>query len=251
VATSSGFGWRIAAELGGDIKRNSQTIPSWLSIKIRRSAIIYSFLWIFGFACAAVLFLGIAFILLYEKVESIIAAIFWMTVFLGAILLLGRELYNSLRLFFRPDRSHEIVYLHRFGTLNEIVNQVIGELRNPINTTCGKEVTITTNWLVVSGGGRFAVRKLDDLVWAYLKVSTTKLNWVIPIRRSYYAVFLTSDKMSAEAKCLKKQVEKLLDHLANRCPWIALGYTQEAMNLWTSDSTAFIAAVQEQKTFHR
>jgi hypothetical protein len=24
VATSSGFGWRIAAELGGDIKRNSQ-----------------------------------------------------------------------------------------------------------------------------------------------------------------------------------------------------------------------------------
>lgn len=231
--------------------KNTEAIPSWLSIKIRRSAIIDSFFWILGFACAAILFLVIAFMLLYEEGESIIAAIFWMTVFLGAILLLGWELYNSLRLFFRPDRSQEIVYLHRFGTLNEIVNQVIGELRNPTNTTYGKEVTITTNWLVVSGGGRFAVRKLDDLVWAYLKVSTTKLNWVIPIWRSYCVVFLTSDKMSAEAKCSKKQVEKLLDHIANRCPWIALGYTQEAMNFWTSDSTAFIAAVQERKTFHR
>lgn len=104
-----------------------------------------------------------------------------MTVFLGAILLLGLELYNSLRLFFRPDRSQEIVYLHRYGTLNEIVNQVIVELRNPTNTIYGKEVTITTNWLVVSGGSQFAIRKLDDLVWTYLKVSTTKLNWVFPI----------------------------------------------------------------------
>jgi hypothetical protein len=231
--------------------KNTEAIPSWLSNKIRHSAIIESLFLILSFACATILFLVIGFILLYEEVESIIAAIFWMTIFLGAILLLGRELYKSLRLYFRPERSQEIIYLHRFGTLNEIVNQVIIELRNPTNKTYGKEVTITTNWLVVSGGSRFAIRKLDDLVWVYLKVSTTKLNWVIPIWRTYYAVFLTSDKMSVEAKCSKKQVERLIDHLANRCPWIAKGYTQEAMNLWTSDSASFIAAVQERKTSRR
>ena len=33
MATSSGIGWRNAAELGGDIKRNTQTVPDLKRMK--------------------------------------------------------------------------------------------------------------------------------------------------------------------------------------------------------------------------
>jgi hypothetical protein len=44
VATSSGFGWRIAAELGGDIKRNTQCVVKFKTF-VTSNTIKMLFLW--------------------------------------------------------------------------------------------------------------------------------------------------------------------------------------------------------------
>jgi hypothetical protein len=127
------------------------------------------------------------------------------------------------------------------------VSQVEAELRNPSHLPSGKEVALTQNWLVVSRGSRFAVRRLDDLVWVFVKTTTTRLNWVIPILRSDSVVFRCAGGADAEAKCSKERGTKLIEHVAGRCPWIVLGHSEDMDKLWESDRAAFIATVRKRK----
>ena len=226
---------------------NQEPVPDWLASKIRRAAVFASLEAFFPFAAAAILFLGIALCLAFGVFDQKFPPLFWMAVFLAAAYFLGVPLLVSLRIFLRPVRSQEIAYLRRLGSLAMAVNEITEELRNPAKAAYGKEVVVTNNWLVISGGSRFAVRRLNDLVWVFPKVSTLRLHGALPLWRAHFVVFRCAEGPEAEAKCTKEQGTTLLEQLHGRCAWILLGYDEEAQKHWDADPAAFIAAVRERK----
>ena len=226
---------------------SSEPVPIWLASRIRRAALLSALCWLFPVAAVALLLAGIEAAWWFKEMESTFIPLFWNAVFLGLLYLFGREFFTRIWIFLRPELSEEAAYLRRFGTLTDVVNRVEGELQDPAHPTFGKEVAFTENWLIVSGGRRFALRRLDDLIWVFLKKSTTRLNAVIPIWRSNWVAFHSADGPDVEAKCSPEQGTKLLEHAAQRCPWIVLGHDEAKGKLWESDRAAFVAAVQDRK----
>ena len=230
-----------------DSTESGESVPSWLASNIRRAAALSALCWSFPVAAATLLLAGIDAAWWLKEVESPFVALFWNAVFLCFLYVLGREFFMQIRVLFRPEKSEEAVYLRRLGTLTDVVARVEGELRDPAHLTFGKEAAVTENWLIVSGGRRFALRRLDDLVWVFLKKSTMRLNAVIPLWRSDWVVFHGAEGPDVEAKCSPEWGMRLVECAAQRCPWIVLGYDEEKAKLWESDRAAFVAAVQDRK----
>jgi hypothetical protein len=225
----------------------AEPLPSWLAFKIRRAAVFTCLGWTAPFAAAATLFLVIALMLVYEVFDSTLPPLFWLAVFLGAMVLLGRELVAALRVCLQPGRSPEVAYLWCCGSLTSVVSQIQEELRNPANRQFDKETTVTRGWVVVCGGSRFAARRLDDVVWAFPKTETLRLNFIIPVWRTHFVVLRSTVAPEAQAKCSKKEAARLLDHLAACRPGILIGHTTEAERLWEADPEAFLAAMADEK----
>lgn len=224
-----------------------EPVPAWLASRVRRAAFFSALSAALPVGAAALLLLGVELLWWSGNVESVFVALFWNAAFLLALYLLGQDLWQALRVLLRPDVSEEIAYLRRFGPLAGTVGRIEAELQDPALAASGREALLTPSWLVVSGGSRFAVRRLEDLVWAYPKTTTTRLNWVIPIRRSHSVVFRSDGGPEAEAKCSKEGAAELLRLAAASCPWIVLGYSEELASLWGSDRAAFLAGVRKRR----
>lgn len=104
-------------------------------------------------------------------------------------------------------------------------------------------VTLTPRWLVISRRRRFAVRRLDELVWAFPRVTTVRLHGAIPVWRTHAVVVRSAAGPDVEAPCSKAACARVLDALARRSPWILVGHDDAREAAWTSDRAAFTAAV--------
>ncbi len=222
-----------------------EPLPSWLASKIRRAALFATLGWCGPFAAAATLFLVILLILIFDGFDSIWPPLFWLAVFLGAMVLLAREAVAVLRICLQPRRSPEVAYLRRYGSLASVVSEIQEELRNPLNRRFAKETTITRSWVVVCGGSRFAARRLMDLVWAFPKTETVRLNFVVPIWKFHFVVFRSAVAPDAEAKCPLAEAARLLDYLTACRPGLLTGHSAEAERLWDADRDAFLATYVE------
>lgn len=227
--------------------KNLEPIPAWLASKVRHAQLLAALSWSWPTAAVVILLTGVELLWWSGSAESMFVPLFWNAVFLLILYFVGRELYRAVRVFFRPDRSEEVVYLRRLGALEEVVGQIQDELRTLTQFNYGQDVTFTKNWLVISNGYRFSVRRLDELVWVFKKETTLKLNWILPIWRTHSVVFRSVAGPDAESKCSKEWGQKLIAHTQEHCPGIIVGFSEEMDKAWESDRALFIAAAQEPK----
>jgi hypothetical protein len=193
-------------------------------------------------AAAIILLAGIGSLVYLGSAEKPWIPFFWLAVFGGALAVLFWEFFRSLKVLLAPRSSPELAYLRRFGSLAQVLSEVRGELDNPIHPRFGPEVTVTARWLVVSGGERFAVRRLDDLVWAFPKDDEVKY-LALTLKRFPYAEFRFAAGEDCRAACPPEAAAALFEHLASRVPGIARGWSAELEQAWTTDKAAFAAAV--------
>ena len=102
------------------------------------------------------------------------------------------------------------------------------------------------NYLVQSKLFRFDVLRLQDLLWAYKKVTKHSIN-LIPTGRTYEAI-LACYGGSAVITCREKQVDEILAFAQQRVPWAVLGYSQEIATLFKNKTPEFARAVQERRS---
>lgn len=101
-----------------------EPLPPWLASRIRRAAVFTCLGWSVPFSAAAILFLAIALSLAYGVFDSTFPPVFWLAVFLGGMVFLGRELAAGLPICLRPERSPEIAYLRRYGPLASVASRI-------------------------------------------------------------------------------------------------------------------------------
>lgn len=223
-------------------------VPETLARRIKRAARSAALSQVWAVGAVSLLIAGIGAVLVFDRPESMGALLFWLASFTALLVYFVRDAWKSLEFHFHPERSPEAAYLRRFGPLEATVAAVERELLEPEAFKLGKDAAVTKNWLVLTRGASLAVRRLDDLLWAYPQAQTTKLNGVIPIWTTHSAEFRFDGAPDATIELSQKYVAALLARVAADRPAIFVGYDLEVANLWGSEPARLAAIVKARRS---
>lgn len=107
-------------------------------------------------------------------------------------------------------------------------------------------ITLTSNFVIARRLFSFNLFPISDLVWAYQKVTTRMLYFVIPVSRSREAVLVFYGG-SVRIPAGKKLVEGIIGSVAQSAPWAVFGYTEELARVFKDDPNGFAAAVEQRR----
>ncbi|HVS73529.1 MAG TPA: DUF6709 family protein [Phycisphaerae bacterium] len=107
-------------------------------------------------------------------------------------------------------------------------------------------VQTTQSWLVRRAMLGCTAVYLGDLAWAYQKSTKHRTNG-IPTGTTYSMVMHDIRGKRFEFRLSQQQVQTVLKDLAERVPWVVVGYSQELNTRWMKDRGAFLGAVAERK----
>jgi len=111
----------------------------------------------------------------------------------------------------------------------------------------GGGIVVTEDFVIVRKFFTFNLFLWNDLLWAYKKVTTTRMYFVIPVSRTSEAILVFYGG-SATVPARKKRVDDLLEFAVRRSPWAVFGHTQEIASLFKKDTNGFVAAVEARRS---
>jgi hypothetical protein len=133
----------------------------------------------------------------------------------------------------------------KWGTPQLISAKIENELQAP-GTLKLKGATLTPNYLIKQGWFSIDVRQLDDLLWAYHKVTQQRLYYIIPAGKTHELKLNFADaELAVRGK--ENQVLGALDQLAATRPWVVIGYSDELAKLWKKKRSEFKLIVGQRK----
>jgi hypothetical protein len=106
---------------------------------------------------------------------------------------------------------------------------------------------LTLSWLIKRRLFDTWISPLDDIVWAYKKVTKHSINF-IPTGKSYTAILVGRHRQRIEVKLSNKTADEILNELAIRVPWAIYGFSRDLERVWKSDPGGFIAAVDQRRS---
>lgn len=139
-----------------------------------------------------------------------------------------------------PVWKHVSVY----GNPEQLSSQIGSELLASHDNYKG--LRFTQSWLIRKRMFSTWVSPLNDIVWAYKKVTRHSVNF-IPTGKSYAAIITGRHRQRLEHQLKQKNVDALLLQLASRVPWAVYGFNADLDNLWKKDPGSFIAAVDSRR----
>jgi hypothetical protein len=165
-----------------------------------------------------------------------------------AALLAAVALYFGRTGFVRwrnPATHPAMQALAKWGTPQIIGAKIESELQGP-GALKLKGTTLTPNFLIKQSMFSVDVRRLDDLLWAYHKVTQQRLYYVIPAGKTHELKLNFAD---AEIAIRGKEnlVLDALDQLAAARPWLVVGYSDPLAALWKKKRGEFKMIVAQRK----
>lgn len=100
-------------------------------------------------------------------------------------------------------------------------------------------------YLVRSTVFAFDLLRLQDLLWAYKKVTRHSINF-IPTGKTYEAILVCYGG-TAVLKGNERRVEEMLTFVGQRVPWAVLGYTPEIATLFKKKPADLASAVEQRR----
>lgn len=129
--------------------------------------------------------------------------------------------------------------LQRFGEPSSVADQIETELGSSSEKV--GNVQLTRNWLVASKSSTLDVTQLKDIMWIYKKIVSgrggKRISALVYDRHGHLTTINGKEA----------QVDNTLRGIAQRMPWIMVGYSKEAETAWNKDRTGFIRAVDQRR----
>lgn len=143
-----------------------------------------------------------------------------------------------------PAESPIVTQLqHRGGLM--ACQQIDSEMAQS-NGKIGKAV-LTKSWIVVPGFFSLKAMHIEDVVWAYKKVTRHRVNFV-PVGSTYTAVVCTANGKSVEVLDSDSKVRDLLVAIATKAPWAITGFNDDVQKLWLKNRDALLQAVNQRRS---
>ena len=110
----------------------------------------------------------------------------------------------------------------------------------------GKAI-LTKSWILVPGFFSLKAMHIEDVVWAYKKVTRHRVNFV-PVGSTYTAVVCTANGKSVEVLDSDAKVKELLVSIAVKAPWAITGFNDDVQTLWLKNRDALLLAVNQRRS---
>lgn len=151
---------------------------------------------------------------------------------------------KALRRGAEPQLAPIWKQLSVYGNAEQLSSQIGSELLAPVSSYKG--LRLTQSWLVSQRFFSTWMSPLNDIVWAYKKVTRHSVNF-IPTGKSYSAVIVGGHRQRIEQNMSQKKVDSFLAELASRVPWAVYGFNADLDHVWKKDPGGFVAAVDSRR----
>lgn len=138
--------------------------------------------------------------------------------------------------------------LVEFGDFDVITNQINSQVAICSNNfVLGKKLIITNSWLIQRKFYHIDLLQLEQIVWAYQKVTRHKTNGVLT-GTNYSALVINKSGKNLEIPATREEeVKAIITEIVKRIPWIIVGYTDDLQKTWQKDKALFCAIVQQRR----
>jgi hypothetical protein len=140
-----------------------------------------------------------------------------------------------------------MVSLEKYGSPVTIAAAIDREINGEVSRPTGA-LFISPSWLLNARFFDLDAKPLVELVWAYKKVTKHSVNF-IPTGKTYITVIWDRRRKSMEVSTgrSEQKTHRLLEALAERAPWVLIGYSDELAGDWTTDAAGVISAVDQRR----
>jgi len=113
------------------------------------------------------------------------------------------------------------------------------------HTTLGT-AHITSHWLIDARPTTLKATRLEDVVWAYQKVTRRRVNG-IPVGTTYEAYVWDRYNTITSFQSGQQTILNTLQLIHEAAPWAVMGYDQAKQTLWHKNRLTFIEAVRQRR----
>ena len=163
----------------------------------------------------------------------------------GGLLILvfvfGRKAWNQLQ---NPSELPVVKRVLGWGDEYRISSEIEKDFKDSVRLKVGS-LTLTDKYAVLSHPFKFDVYRVEDLVWAYKRVTRQYYN-AIPARKTYNAVLMFNGG-SLDAPGNQQKVDSILQYFGQRTPWAIFGHTKEIADAFGENPAGFYQAVEERR----
>jgi uncharacterized protein DUF6709 len=163
------------------------------------------------------------------------------------IALLGVCIFAIARALWRANNpaAHPIMRgLARFGPPAAVAAQLDAELLTQHRQV--GELHLTPNWLAQASKTRLTATRIEDVVWAYKKVTQHRVNGV-PTGKTYAAQIWDRHGICLTVVGSDAVISQALEAACQRAPWLMAGFSPDIEKAWKSNRAALIAAVDQRR----
>jgi len=157
---------------------------------------------------------------------------------------------DALRYLINPRSNKTYKFLILFGEPDEVAADISNEFKRR-NIRIGR-MFFTDQWLLDMSFFGFHISHLQNIVWAYGKITTQYTNFVKSGTLYNLSIYdKTLSNIIELNKCKKEELDAVLGHINLRLPWVVTGYSIERIALWSRDRLKFITLVEERKNAYK
>jgi hypothetical protein len=172
--------------------------------------------------------------------------IFPVGIFLAAgILVTLALLYMWLRRTINPLRHPYLKALARYGDPKQLSETITYEMKNA-HTEVKSYIHITPHWLIFNRGIGFQAARLQDVTWAYQKVTQHK-TYGINTRKTFEANIWDQTGKLITFIGSQNEVVAALQALGQAASWVVIGYSSELDQEWRKNRATFVAMVKQRR----
>lgn len=137
--------------------------------------------------------------------------------------------------------------LATFGNFDVIVTQINSQIATGANNLySGKNLIITTSWLIQKNLYNVDLFNLEQIAWIYPKVTQHTTNG-IPTGKTHAVVVIDRSGATLEISAKKEEVKKIMTEIMERIPWVIVGYSDDLKNILQKDRASFLAMIQQRR----
>jgi hypothetical protein len=151
---------------------------------------------------------------------------------------------RALRRAYNPAAHPIMRALARFGPPATVAEQLDAELLAPHRQV--GELHLTSNWLAQASKSRLTAVRIEDVVWAYKKVTQHRVNGV-PTGKTYAAQIWDRHGICLTVTGSDAVISQALEVACQRAPWLMAGFSPDIEKAWKSNRAALIAAVDQRR----
>lgn len=144
-----------------------------------------------------------------------------------------------------PEKHKIYKKLMKYGNAHEAINSIEEELPYDLFQN-NKNIYFLKSWILSPKLFSLGVNKIDDIVWAYKKVTKHSINF-IPTGKTYNLVLCFYNKSKCFIGLKENQIDYILISIKQKYPWIIVGYDKNINSTWNSNFSQLINYVQAKK----